>query len=58
MHLYVCKKRWFDFEKKLIVSTVDGKKYCVRERDRIQEAADVLAKTTMKCTEYIRSKYP
>ena len=50
-----------DFELTCIISTVDGNKYCVRERDRIQEAADLLAKTTVKCTElvnYVKSKYP
>ena len=50
-----------DFELTCIVSTVDGNKYCVSERDRIQEAADLLAKTTVKCTElvnYVRVKYP
>jgi hypothetical protein len=37
------------FQLKCIVSTIDGEKYCVRERDRVQEAADLLAKVTEKC---------
>ena len=37
------------FQLKCIVSTVDGNKYCVRERAKLQEAADLLAKITEKC---------
>ena len=37
------------FQLKCIVSTVDGEKYCVRERDRLQEAADLLATTAEQC---------
>ena len=37
------------FQLKCIVSTVDGNKYCVRERARLQEAADLLANVTQKC---------
>jgi hypothetical protein len=43
------------------VSTVDGDKYCVRERDRIQEAADLLAEVTEKCkalVHYVDKKFP
>jgi hypothetical protein len=50
-----------DFELKCIVSTVDGNKYCVRERQRIQEAADLLARVTEKCrnlVEYMHEKHP
>jgi len=36
------------FQLKCIVSTVDGDKYCVRERRNIQEASDLLAKTSKK----------
>ena len=34
------------FQLKCIVSDVDGKKYCVRERAQLEEAADLLARTT------------
>jgi hypothetical protein len=50
-----------DFQLKCIVSTVDGNKYCVREREKIQGAVDLLAKVTEKCKElvaYVKSKYP
>jgi hypothetical protein len=49
------------FQLKCIVSTVDGNKYCVREREKVQQAADLLAKTTNKCkqlVEYVGKKYP
>ena len=49
------------FQLKCIVSTVDGNKYCVRERAKLQEAADLLAKTTEKCKKlvnYMKNKYP
>ena len=38
-----------EFQLKCIVSTIDGNKYCVRERKRVQEAADMLAKINKKC---------
>ena len=50
-----------DFQLKCIVSTVDGNKYCVRERENVQEAADLLANVTEKCkklVEYMKEKYP
>uniref|UniRef100_A0A6C0H678 WLM domain-containing protein n=1 Tax=viral metagenome TaxID=1070528 RepID=A0A6C0H678_9ZZZZ len=46
---------------KCIVSSVDGNTYCVRERKRIEMAADLLAKTTEKCKQlvlYVGKKYP
>jgi len=50
-----------DFQLKCIVSTVDGNKYCVRERANIKKAADLLAKTAEKCKElvkYMGAKFP
>jgi hypothetical protein len=49
------------FQLKCIVSTVDGNKYCVRERAKLQEAADLLAKITDKCkslVEYVAKNNP
>jgi hypothetical protein len=46
---------------KCVVSTVDGNKYCVRDRSKINAAADLLAKTTSKCKQlvkYVEKKYP
>ena len=49
------------FNLRCIISTVDGKKYCVRERNNIQKASDLLAKTTEKMqylVDTVGSKYP
>jgi len=46
---------------KCIVSSVDGNKYCVRDREKLSDAADLLAKVTQKCKElvkYVVKKYP
>jgi hypothetical protein len=56
-----CYLKTDDFQLKCIVSTVDGNKYCVRERSKMQEAANLLAETTEKCknlVEYVKNKYP
>lgn len=50
-----------DFQLKCIVSTVDGNKYCVREREKVQAAADLLATVTEKCkslVKYTVDKFP
>ena len=49
------------FQLKCIVSTVDSNKYCVRERENIEKAADLLASVTEKCKElvkYVGKKHP
>uniref|UniRef100_A0A6C0C625 Uncharacterized protein n=1 Tax=viral metagenome TaxID=1070528 RepID=A0A6C0C625_9ZZZZ len=49
------------FNLKCIVSNVDGNKYCVRERAKLQLAADLLANTTQKLKElviYLGKKFP
>lgn len=49
------------FQLTCVVSDVDGNKYCVREREKIQEASDLLADTTMKMkslVEHLHEKYP
>ena len=62
--LFICYKLYKEsdlFQLKCIVSTVDGDKYCVRERDNMQNASDLLAKVTAKMKElvhYVDDKYP
>ena len=49
------------FNLKCIVSEVDGNKYCVRERAKLQLAADLLAKVTNKLKQlvkYMEENYP
>ncbi len=61
--LIICGYIYYDsdaFQLKCIVSTVDGNKYCVREREKLQEAADMLARITVKCKElvdYVHKKH-
>ena len=49
-----------DFQLKCIVSTIDGNKYCVREREKLQDAADMLANINTKCkqlVDYVSEKH-
>ena len=50
-----------NYDLKCIVSDVNGEKYCVRNRDRLNDAADLLANTADKCrklVEYMYEKHP
>jgi len=54
--LFICYKLYYDsdmFQLTCIVSTVDGDKYCVRERDNLQSAVDLLATTSAKMVELV-----
>ena len=45
---------------KCVISDVDGKKYCVRDRAKLSETADLLAQVTQKCgdlVQYVDKKY-
>ena len=60
----VCLRIYYTSENlqlKCVISTVDGNKYCVRDRVMVQEAVDLLANTVMKMTQlvdYMAKKYP
>ena len=62
--LLMCLKIYYEsdaFQLKCIISSVDGNKYCVREREKLELAADLLAEVTKKCkmlVEYMRQKHP
>jgi hypothetical protein len=59
--LYIYFKDKAEFQLKCIVSSVDGNKYCVREREKLQEAVDLLATITEKCKQlvkYMGEKHP
>ena len=48
-------------ELKCVVSGIDGNTYCVRDRAKVKEAADLLAKVTTnlkKLVEYVGKKHP
>lgn len=58
IYIYFLKS---DFQLKCIISDVNGNTFCVRERTRINDAADLLAKNTEKAKElvtYLQNKYP
>jgi len=49
------------FQLKCIVSDVDGNKYCVRERNKLELAADLLAQACERCKQlvrYVGEKHP
>lgn len=59
--IYIYVDNYGEFQLTCIVSNEDGNKYCVRERSKVQKAADLLAKITEKCKElvvYLQEKYP
>ena len=41
-------------ELKCIVSTIDGNQYCVRDRTKLDKAADLLARVTEKCRHLVK----
>ena len=62
--LYICLRIYKEsdaFNLKCIISNIDGKKYCVRERNKLELAADRLATINQKMNklvEYCYEKYP
>ena len=64
MTIFISIKIYYDsdiFQLKCIISDVDGKKYCVRERNKIKGATNLLASTTQnmsKLVEHLHKKYP
>lgn len=62
--LIICIKIYKEsdaYNLKCIISDVDGEKYCVRERAKLEMAADLLANVSKKCKElvvYVGKKYP
>lgn len=57
-------KNYFSNEElylKCVISDVDGNKYCVREREKLEQVADLLATITSKIkklVEHVKNKYP
>jgi hypothetical protein len=60
----VCIKIYTESENyslKCIISSVDGNRYCVRDRAMLNQSADLLAEVTKKMKElvaYVKKKYP
>ncbi len=62
--IVICLKIYIDsdmFNLKCIISSVDGNRYCVRDRAKLEMAADHLANVTNnmnKLVEYCKEQYP
>ena len=62
--LLLCLRIYYDsdmFNLKCIISSKDGNRYCVRERQKLELAADLLAEVTAKCNalvQYMKEKHP
>ena len=52
IYIYLSKLEGFDL--KCIISTVDGNEYCVREREKVDAAANLLARVTDKCKQLVK----
>ena len=62
--LLLCLRIYYDsdmFNLKCIISSKDGNRYCVRERQKLELAANLLAEVTGKCkslVQYMKEKHP
>lgn len=62
--LLLCLKIYYEsdaFNLKCIISNRDGNRYCVREREKLELAADLLAQVTENCKKlvlYMKDKHP
>ena len=62
--LLLCLRIYYDsdaFNLKCIIASKDGNRYCVREREKLELAANLLATVTGKCKEmvlYMKEKHP
>lgn len=55
--LLISLKMYFEsdaYNLKCIIATADGNRYCVREREKIDEAANLLANVTNKCKQLVK----
>ena len=62
--LLLCLKIYYEsdaFNLKCIIASKDGNRYCVREREKLELAANLLATVTEKCKKmvaYMKEKHP
>ena len=59
IYMYLANKD--TLELKCVISTVDGNKYCVRDRKQVAAAADLLGRVVVKCkavVDHVYKKYP
>ena len=53
----LCLKIYYEsdeFNLKCVIASKDGNRYCVREREKLDEAANLLAETTEKCKQLVK----
>jgi hypothetical protein len=53
----VCLKIYYEsdeFNLKCVIASKDGNRYCVREREKLDESANLLAETTEKCKQLVK----
>jgi hypothetical protein len=62
--LLICLKVYFEsdtYNLKCIIASADGNRYCVRNREKIDDAANLLANVTNKCKQlvvYMKDTHP
>jgi len=63
--LFICLKIYQDnkdtFSLKCIISSKDGNRYCVRDREQVNKAVDLLAEVSIRCktlVQKMKEKYP
>jgi hypothetical protein len=62
--LILCLKIYYDsdaYNLKCIIASKDGNRYCVREREKLELAANLLATVTEKCKQmviFMKNKFP
>ena len=62
--LVLCLRIYYEsdaYNLKCIIASKDGNRYCVREREKLELAANLLASVTEKCkqlVEYMKKKHP
>jgi len=62
--LFICYKFYTEstyFQLKCVISDINGKKYCLREREKMDDASDLLAQVEERCKnliEFVKEKYP
>jgi len=62
--IILCLRIYYEsdsFQLKCIIAGVDGNRYCVRDRNKVKPAANLLATVTTKCknlVDYLNEKYP
>lgn len=62
--IFICLKIYSEsdyFQLTCVISEKDGNRYCVREREKLGKAADLLASVTYNCkkmVDYMKNKHP